>query len=179
MKKFFTSEFISAFLVTMGLTLVFISLVGILELKIDEGAEKVIASVEKMEKKEANLPEVIEVEATATGYCPCEKCCGKFADGMTSIGRSVELYPYGIAADPSVIPYGTVVEVPGYGRVEVDDTGAAMKKSKGIRIDLRFETHERALKWGRRNVTLEIDTHGLSRDEIENLKNLSTRSEKR
>jgi 3D (Asp-Asp-Asp) domain-containing protein len=96
----------------------------------------------------------------ATAYCPCEKCCGIYArDPVTSIGRELATHPYGIAADHTLIPPYTVLTVPGYGTATVDDTGSAMRKSgedKIVHIDLRYETHQEALDWGRRWVWIAV-----------------------
>jgi len=134
----------------------------------EAGAQDEQRSSTAIEKAE-ELPRTVKVEAVATGYCPCEKCCGRFADGITANGRSVEMHPYGIAADPLVLPYGAKIDVPGYGRAEVDDTGAAMSNSEVPHVDLRFKTHDEALEWGRRDVILEVSTVNLVRDQIESL----------
>ena len=84
--------------------------------------------------------------AKITGYCPCETCCGEHSDGKTAIGNDAK--ERGCAVDPTRIPYGTILEVPGYGLVRADDTGSAMRSYEGIQIDLRFLTHAEALEWG-------------------------------
>jgi 3D (Asp-Asp-Asp) domain-containing protein len=91
------------------------------------------------------------VTVMTTGYCPCERCCGGTADGITAINRDVRRHPHGIAVDPLLIPYRTVLSVPGYGTALVDDTGAAMRAdgARGIvHLDLRFRTHAEARTWG-------------------------------
>ena len=99
-----------------------------------------------------------------TAYCPCEKCCGKYADGKTSIGRNA-WKTFGVAADPKVLPYGTklkfpkIPEFPEVNIREVDDTGGAMRQStkKGIcHIDVRFHSHKKALQFGRQWLNVEI-----------------------
>ena len=57
------------------------------------------------------------------------------------------------AADTSVLPFGTVLSVPGYGRCVVEDRGAAIK---GNRLDLFFDGHDKALLWGRRTVLVTV-----------------------
>jgi 3D (Asp-Asp-Asp) domain-containing protein len=58
---------------------------------------------------------------------------------------------YGIVAvDPSVIPLGTHMTIPGYGDGVAADTGGAIA---GARIDLWFPTRAEALAWGSRTVT--------------------------
>jgi 3D (Asp-Asp-Asp) domain-containing protein len=92
---------------------------------------------------------VIWMEVTA--YCGCKKCCGPTAHGMTASGRSIA-YNGGlfVAADTSVLPFGTQLRIPGYAggeAVEVIDRGRAIR---GSHIDVFFPTHDQALAWGRR-----------------------------
>jgi len=58
-----------------------------------------------------------------------------------------------IAVDPSVIPLGTRMEIPGYGTGVAADTGSAVQ---GATIDLWFPTSAQALAWGRRTVTITL-----------------------
>ncbi|MFA6632074.1 MAG: 3D domain-containing protein [Kiritimatiellia bacterium] len=51
-----------------------------------------------------------------------------------------------LAADTAVLPFGTIVEVPGYGFGRVEDRGGAIK---GNRLDLWFPSHGEAQQWGR------------------------------
>lgn len=78
-----------------------------------------------------------------TAYCPCSKCCGEWADGITSTG-TVATEGRTIAVDPSVIPYGSVVEINGVSYI-AEDCGGAIKKN---RIDIYFNSHDDALEWG-------------------------------
>jgi len=108
------------------------------------------------EKPEPQEPEWIEVEATA--YCPCEKCCGKWAlnrpDGIVyTASGAIAQEGVTIAADWSVFPVGTVVFIEGYGTRTVQDKGAAVK---GNAIDIYFESHEEALQFGRQTVKLYV-----------------------
>ena len=59
-----------------------------------------------------------------------------------------------IAADTRYYPFGTEMYVPGYGWGRVEDRGSAIKGPS--RIDLYFDSHQDALKWGRRKVRVEI-----------------------
>jgi len=59
-----------------------------------------------------------------------------------------------IAADTGYYPFGTRIYVPGYGMGVVEDRGSAIKGPN--RLDLFFESHEKALDWGRRQVKVEI-----------------------
>lgn len=58
-----------------------------------------------------------------------------------------------IAVDPSVIPLGTKVYIPGYGYAIASDTGGLIK---GNIIDLYMNSEVECINWGRRSVTLHI-----------------------
>lgn len=98
------------------------------------------------------------VNVTATAYCPCAICCGADANGITSTGRNANTR--GVAVAPRLIPYGSRLDIPGYGHwIPADDTGGAMRQAarRGeYLIDLRFKTHEEALQWGRKQITVRI-----------------------
>ncbi|WP_114795985.1 3D domain-containing protein [Gaiella occulta] len=71
-------------------------------------------------------------------------------------GRTASGIPVGIgviAVDPTVIPLGTRVFVPGYGPAVAADVGTAIK---GAIIDLWMPSTARARAWGRRTVTITI-----------------------
>jgi len=92
-----------------------------------------------------------EFDVIVTAYCPCELCCQKFADGLTSTGKNA--YTPGVAVDPKVIPLGSIVFIPGYGSVEADDVGGSIK---GDKIDVRFRTHREAKEWGRKKLRITV-----------------------
>ena len=85
-----------------------------------------------------------------TAYCPCEKCCGAFADGFTASG--VPAVGRIIAAPPE-IPFGTLIFIEGYGYATVQDRGGAIK---GKRLDVLFPTHQEALDWGVKYLRLDL-----------------------
>ena len=58
-----------------------------------------------------------------------------------------------IAVDPSFIPLGTKVYIPGYGEAVAEDTGRSIR---GNRIDIAFDSYEEALAFGRQDVELYI-----------------------
>ncbi len=78
-----------------------------------------------------------------TAYCPCVKCCGK-TDGITASDVTA-VEGVTVATDKS-IPFGTKVYIDGVGERIVQDRGGAIK---GNRIDLYFDSHEKALEFGR------------------------------
>ena len=85
-----------------------------------------------------------EVPMKVTAYCPCNKCCGKWSDGMTACGHVIKKGEKFCAAPPE-IPFGTIIEIPGYGKVPVLDRGGAIK---GNKLDVFFDNHNDALEWG-------------------------------
>lgn len=99
------------------------------------------------------------ITVVATAYCPCAICCGKNSPGITKTGRNA--YLSGVAVDPSIIPLGSHMDIPGYNRgpnkngswILCDDIGGAIK---GKRIDVRFKKHEDAVKWGRKTIRVRI-----------------------
>jgi 3D (Asp-Asp-Asp) domain-containing protein/peptidoglycan hydrolase CwlO-like protein len=58
-----------------------------------------------------------------------------------------------VAVDPTVIPLGTRMYIPGYGPGIAADTGTAIK---GLRIDLWFPTLKQTYDWGKRTVTITL-----------------------
>jgi hypothetical protein len=63
-------------------------------------------------------------------------------------------HPGTIAADTRHYPFGTIMDVPGYGRGIVEDRGSAIKGPS--RIDLFFNSHQKALIWGRTKIPVKI-----------------------
>ena len=91
-----------------------------------------------------------------TAYCPCKKCCGRGAMGLTASGRKVSYNGGRFVAADSSLAFGTQLCIPGYngGRaVEVADRGGAIK---GNKLDVFFPTHEQAMNWGRQIVPVTI-----------------------
>jgi 3D (Asp-Asp-Asp) domain-containing protein len=76
--------------------------------------------------------------------------------GYSLPGRTATGMPTGwgvVAVDPSVIPLGTRLTIPGYGEGVAADTGSAVR---GNAIDLWFPTLAQANAWGRRTVTITL-----------------------
>ena len=74
-----------------------------------------------------------------------------YLPGSTAIGVAVRKGV--VAVDPTLIPLGTKLRVPGYGPGLAADVGTAIK---GRIIDLWFPTTAQARKWGRRTVTITV-----------------------
>lgn len=98
-----------------------------------------------------------EITMVVTAYSPDERSCGDSADGMTATLHSVETNGFAlVAADPTVLRYGSMLTVPGYDEdriVPVLDCGGAIK---GRRLDVLYPTHERARQWGRRTLKVTV-----------------------
>ena len=114
-----------------------------------------------------------KVLMTVTAYCACQKCCGwkrsiwscclfpvyssgpnkgkRKKVGITSDGTKAKKGT--IAADISKYPYGTEMYVPGYGWGVVHDRGRAIKDNH---IDIFFNSHKKALQWGRKELYVTI-----------------------
>jgi 3D (Asp-Asp-Asp) domain-containing protein len=86
---------------------------------------------------------------TVTGYSPDAKSCGDSADGITASMHSVSTNNMNlVAADTRLLPFGSMISVPGYDDakiVPVLDRGGAIK---GHHIDLLFPTDAQARQWG-------------------------------
>jgi 3D (Asp-Asp-Asp) domain-containing protein len=115
-----------------------------------------------------NNPELFKV----TGYCNCRKCCsweykwiwfgesvyssGKMKGkpkkvGITASGKKAK---HGtVATDPKVFPFGTILDIPGYGTATVEDIGGAIK---GRHIDIWFPSHKEAKKWGVKKLKIKV-----------------------
>jgi 3D (Asp-Asp-Asp) domain-containing protein/septal ring factor EnvC (AmiA/AmiB activator) len=76
--------------------------------------------------------------------------------GYVLLGRTATGIPVAwgvVAVDPSVIPLGTRMTIPGYGEGVAADTGSSVR---GATIDLWFPTLAQARAWGRRSVTVTL-----------------------
>ena len=76
--------------------------------------------------------------------------------GYTLPGRTATGLPVGwgvVAVDPSLIPLGTKLTIPGYGEAVAADTGGAVR---GNTIDVWFPSLAQARAWGRRTITITL-----------------------
>ena len=90
-----------------------------------------------------------EFAAEATAYSYKQPGLSNF----TAMGIDLRSNPNVIAVDPSQIPLGTLVEVPGYGIAIAGDTGGDIK---GNRIDLHYPEVQQAMDFGRRKITIKV-----------------------
>lgn len=99
-----------------------------------------------------NYPEVkvTKINAKVTAYAPHDNKSGICALNNNNPRTSLGQVPNRgiIAVDPQRIPYGSKVFIPDIGIVIAGDTGYNLRKYNGVAIDVYFNTHEDALKWG-------------------------------
>ncbi len=105
-----------------------------------------------------------------TGYCPCGECCGwrrnwlgrpvisggpqrgrAKAVGVTASGATAR--PGTLAADTSIFPFGTIIQIPGYGYGRVEDRGSDIQ---GYHLDLFYRTHAEAAQHGRVKLRVKV-----------------------
>jgi cystine transport system substrate-binding protein len=94
---------------------------------------------------------VQDAPAQASGRTLTVLATGYSLSGSTATGLPVG---WGVVAvDPSVIPLGTRLSIPGYGQGVAADVGGSVR---GAAIDLWFPTPAQARAWGRRAVTITL-----------------------
>ncbi len=89
----------------------------------------------------------LTVEATAYSYNEAG------LSNYTADGTNLVSEPNVIAVDPSVIPLGSYVEIPGYGIFRAADTGGAIY---GNRIDVHLVNLNDVYNFGRRTITIRV-----------------------
>jgi 3D (Asp-Asp-Asp) domain-containing protein len=132
------------------------------------------------------------VMAVVTAYQPDHDCAVNEIGTpihLTATRRSTDTHPYGIAADPSLLPYGTNIIVPDYldrrypdRAWQVDDTGGALRQStKGhgiVHLDLRYRTLWSALKTGRHWTQVWVNVAGWSDAQVLRLRHAAQAGER-
>lgn len=117
------------------------SMLQIKSLQAEEQLSPVVAT-EKLEK-EKNQNQPLQLECEITAYNDHEQ--------PTKTGAEVRV---GICAvDPTFIPLGSILEVPGWGRVEALDTG---EKVKGYIIDIWMPDQKKCIEWGRQKLNVKV-----------------------
>lgn len=120
------------------------------EKKLEIAKQQTITKTTSRSSSETRSSNSDYIAFTATGYCPCSKCCGK-STGITASGAKAQA---GVTvAMPSSYAFGTKVEIKGMGTYTVQDRGGAIN---GNKIDIFFNTHQEALNFGRRTVYLKV-----------------------
>ncbi len=110
-----------------------------------EAAKKKAAHDKEQYEKAKRENKVLYV--TATAYSAHDPGNSPYTASGTLVRHGV------IAVDPSFIPIGTRVYIPGYGEAVAEDTGGAIV---GNIIDVAFDTHEEAIEFGRQDLEIYI-----------------------
>lgn len=119
--------------------------------KVSPRPEPKIASVKEEPKQETKAAgKTVTVEATAYTAMCAEGCTGVTATGVNLKDNPNKKV---IAVDPSVIPLGSKVYVPGYGTAVAADTGGGIN---GNEIDIHVPNESTATSWGRRNIQVQV-----------------------
>lgn len=113
--------------------------------KVEQPKQETTTSSNVIEKDGYKLQSLGVYKLTA--YCGCAKCCGK-TDGITASGTHVTAGR--TIAAPKAFVFGTKIMINGH-VYTVEDRGGAIQ---GNRIDIYFDTHEEALKFGVKNMEI-------------------------
>lgn len=124
-----------------------------------------IVTVTETETEQETEPVIPHTEQwVATAYCPCEKCCGKWAfnrpNGIVYGAGGYELIQGKSMA--SALPFGTVVRITGAdgynGEYICHDRPAdwVIERCHGKIVDIYFNSHAQAVEFGKRTVTVEF-----------------------
>lgn len=110
-----------------------------------------IAELKELSESETAYTEEWENmgEFKITYYCPCEKCCGKWSDGITAVGTTAT-EGRTVAVDPKVIPLGSSIRINGKTYI-AEDTGVS-----GRHVDVFMNKHSEALERGTHISRVEI-----------------------
>ena len=118
--------------------------------------EEEIVSNEPVNAPTDKEPDVLESLGVykLTAYCACEECCDGWALNrpvdeagnpiVYTASGSIAKHGVTVAADTDILPFGTVLLIDGH-EYTVQDRGGAIN---GKRIDIYFDSHEEALKFG-------------------------------
>ena len=110
-------------------------------IKVNGNSTSQSSSQNNSNNSQSNVVRTMKVEASAyTGY------------STTSTGQKPVWWT--IAVDPKVIPYGTKVYIPQFGRTFIaNNTGGAIK---GNKIDIFMNSKKECYNWGRRTIEIQI-----------------------
>ena len=128
----------------------------------DEQEEvEVIVEVEKEPQNEPQKEPQVQPQANVTfrvtAYCACEQCCGKWANNRP-LDENGKPIVYGASGNTliggvscaSPLPFGTQIELEGYGTVVVHDRTASwvVDKHGTYTCDIYMDDHQAAYDFG-------------------------------
>jgi 3D (Asp-Asp-Asp) domain-containing protein len=113
-------------------------------------------------KMRKDIEEWKTVKMNVSAYCPCEICCNGWSkipissgERKTASGHTIKIGDKFVAA-PKNYPFGTEMIIKGYANnqvVKVLDRGGAIKDNK---LDIYFDTHQKALNFGRKDILVKV-----------------------
>lgn len=109
-------------------------------------------------KKVNSRPLIIKTVSTSSSASTTFIATAYSLRGKMANGQNV--HAGAIAADPRVLPIGSIVYIEGMGQFVVKDTGGAIK---GSRIDIWMSSRTAALQFGKRPVKLRVISKGIKR----------------
>lgn len=140
-----------------------------------EGREELIKTLKELNQKQKKIIEDSNFNAKSKGSDSTTTAtinmnasayialCSEGCSGKTASGYDVKntIYYNGmriIASDLDVLPMYSIVEIEGFSdRFIVLDTGGAIK---GNKIDILFDSHTNAIKFGRKNLKVKVLRYG-------------------
>jgi 3D (Asp-Asp-Asp) domain-containing protein/predicted nucleic acid-binding Zn-ribbon protein len=119
--------------------------------QLEKTSQQITARSQTITAEHGSTPDAAPPMAPAQSGTLTVVATGYSLPGHTSIGMPVG---WGVVAvDPSVIPLGTRMTIPGYGEGIAADVGSAVQ---GASIDLWFPSVAQAMAWGRRTLTVAL-----------------------
>lgn len=113
--------------------------------------KEVVTETEIVEvEKEVTKYETINFKGevfTVTAYCSCEICTGVHSDGITASGSKATAKRT-LAVDKGIIPLGSKIVLEGHDSLYIAEDTGNPKYMSGKRIDIYFDSHEEAKKFG-------------------------------
>lgn len=107
-----------------------------------------VSTAPKLQRGSNGIPDYLyTVPMLVTAYTRYDEDCTDYTYQGTYLRRGL------CAVDPTVIPLGTRLYVPGYGEALADDIGGAIQ---GNRVDLAMETLDEAFAWGAQRITVYV-----------------------
>ncbi len=140
----------------------------VIYIKYEESSEEYVSASSIADTSTYVIPNIIDtpagnfyyyyqIQVEASAYCSCEICCAPY-DGSTTASGTTPRANHTIAASASY-DFGTTVYIPYFssssnsGIFVVEDRGGAIQ---GNRIDIYYSTHQEALEFGRRTLTMYV-----------------------
>lgn len=111
--------------------------------------EIILRDKRKIKELLEEIEELKVIRARVTAYAPYDNQSGICSDGDPSVTATGTTPGQGtLAADFDKLPPGTKLDIPGYGLGIIEDTGSALRRGRGLRIDVFKETYEEAIEFG-------------------------------